>query len=159
MISLPICILKSNSTLFKRSRNKHYKNRKLECVQGEDHLLIGAGFVVQATNDSSNEHRPKNADGSLLHYIEWGEIIHHIFQTSSRMHFLADTHADRSDIYCIFDLINDNHMSYCVILFNFAEQGIKNVKDSVKRAEAFKAAAENSGGRYIAEYYTFGTTL
>ena len=47
-------------------------------------------------------------------------------------------------------------MSYYVILFNFAVQGIKNVKDSVKRAEAFKAAVENSGGRFIAEYYTFG---
>ena len=43
-----------------------------------------------------------------------------------------------------------------VILFNFAEQGIKNVKDTLKRAEAFKAAVENSGGRFVAEYYKFG---
>ena len=29
-----------------------------------------------------------------------------------------------------------------VILFNFAEQGLKNVKDSVERAVPFKAALE-----------------
>ena len=79
--------------------------------------------MIQATNGSSNEHRPKNADGSLLHYIEWGEIIHHIFQTSFCMHILAATHADRSDIYCISDLINDNQMSYYVILFYFVVHG------------------------------------
>lgn len=30
------------------------------------------------------------------------------------------------------------------------------MKDSIKRAVPFKAAVENSGGRFIAEYYTFG---
>lgn len=30
------------------------------------------------------------------------------------------------------------------------------MKDTVKRAEAFKTAVENSGGKFIGEYYTFG---
>lgn len=47
-------------------------------------------------------------------------------------------------------------MSQYIILFNFTEQGIKNVKDTIKRAEAFKSAVEKAGGKFITEYYTFG---
>lgn len=47
-------------------------------------------------------------------------------------------------------------MSHYVILFKFTEQGIKNVKDTIKRAEALKSAVEKAGGKFIAEYYTFG---
>jgi uncharacterized protein with GYD domain len=35
------------------------------------------------------------------------------------------------------------------ILFNFTHQGIRNVKDTIKRAEAFKTAAEKVGGKVI----------
>jgi uncharacterized protein with GYD domain len=47
-------------------------------------------------------------------------------------------------------------MSNYIILFNFGEQGMRNVKDTVKRAESFKAAVEKAGGKFINEYYTFG---
>ncbi|MGE5660734.1 MAG: GYD domain-containing protein [Ignavibacteriales bacterium] len=47
-------------------------------------------------------------------------------------------------------------MSRYVILFNFTEQGIKNVKDTIKRAEGFQSAVEKAGGKSIAEYHTFG---
>ena len=47
-------------------------------------------------------------------------------------------------------------MSYYVILFNFTEQGIRNVKDTVNRAEAFRSLVEESGGKFVTEYYTFG---
>jgi uncharacterized protein with GYD domain len=43
-----------------------------------------------------------------------------------------------------------------VILFNFTEQGIRNVKDTIKRAEAFKNEVEKAGGKFLSEYYTFG---
>ena len=47
-------------------------------------------------------------------------------------------------------------MSHYIILQNFTEQGIKNVKDSPKRAETFKTIIENKGGKVIETYYTFG---
>ena len=47
-------------------------------------------------------------------------------------------------------------MSHYIILFNFTDQGIRNVKDTIKRAEAFKAAVEKAGGKFLSEYYTFG---
>ena len=42
------------------------------------------------------------------------------------------------------------------ILVNWTEQGIKNVKDSVRRSEAFETAIENAGGKSIGLYYTLG---
>ena len=43
-----------------------------------------------------------------------------------------------------------------IILFNFTDQGIRNVKDTVKRAESLKVAVEKAGGKFINEYYTLG---
>ncbi|HEY6166002.1 MAG TPA: GYD domain-containing protein [Nitrososphaeraceae archaeon] len=40
------------------------------------------------------------------------------------------------------------------ILVNWTEQGIKNVKDSVRRSEAFETAIEKAGGKSIGLYYT-----
>lgn len=47
-------------------------------------------------------------------------------------------------------------LPHYIILFNFTDQGIRNVKDTIKRAENYKAAVEDAGGRVIKEYYTFG---
>ena len=47
-------------------------------------------------------------------------------------------------------------MSHYIILVNFTDQGIKNIKDSPKRAEAFKSAVEKKGGKVINLYYTLG---
>jgi uncharacterized protein with GYD domain len=47
-------------------------------------------------------------------------------------------------------------MPHYIILFNFTEQGIRNVKDTINRAEAFKSAIEKAGGKFISEYYTLG---
>lgn len=47
-------------------------------------------------------------------------------------------------------------MPHYLILFNFTDQGVRNVKDTIKRAEAFKAAIEKAGGKFISEYYTLG---
>ena len=43
-----------------------------------------------------------------------------------------------------------------VILANWTDQGIKNVKDSVRRSEAFETAIEKAGGKSIGLYYTLG---
>ena len=43
-----------------------------------------------------------------------------------------------------------------VILVNWTDQGIKNVKDSVRRSEAFETAIEKAGGKSIGLYYTLG---
>ena len=43
-----------------------------------------------------------------------------------------------------------------VILVNWTDQGIKNVKDSVRRAEGFETAIEKAGGKSIGLYYTVG---
>jgi uncharacterized protein with GYD domain len=47
-------------------------------------------------------------------------------------------------------------MSHYVILVNFTDRGIKNVKDSPKRAEAFRSAVEKKGGKVSNLYYTLG---
>ena len=45
-------------------------------------------------------------------------------------------------------------MSNYIVLVNWTDQGIKNVKDSVKRAKSFEAAMEKAGGKSRGIYYT-----
>jgi uncharacterized protein with GYD domain len=47
-------------------------------------------------------------------------------------------------------------MFHYILLINFTEQGIKNIKDSPKRAEAFRTALEKTGGKLLNLYYTLG---
>jgi uncharacterized protein with GYD domain len=47
-------------------------------------------------------------------------------------------------------------MSNYVVLLDWAEQGIKNVKDTVKRAKSFEDAIEKAGGKSLGFYYTIG---
>jgi uncharacterized protein with GYD domain len=43
-----------------------------------------------------------------------------------------------------------------IILFNWTEQGIKNVKDTIKRAKAFEGAIEKADAKSLGIYYTMG---
>jgi len=47
-------------------------------------------------------------------------------------------------------------MPYYIILGKWTEQGVKNAKDSPKRAAAAKALIEKAGGKWHGIYYTFG---
>src|SRR5271165_2084024 len=47
-------------------------------------------------------------------------------------------------------------MATYIVLTNFTEQGIRNVKDTVKRAEAFKEAAGKFGVTEKDLYWTLG---
>jgi uncharacterized protein with GYD domain len=47
-------------------------------------------------------------------------------------------------------------MSTFISLVNFTDQGIRNVKDSPDRYEAFRALAEKVGGKVKGVYYTMG---
>ena len=47
-------------------------------------------------------------------------------------------------------------MATFISLVNFTDQGIRNVKDSPDRYEAFKALAEKVGGKVKGVYYTMG---
>ena len=47
-------------------------------------------------------------------------------------------------------------MATFISLINFTDQGIRNVKDSPDRYEAFKALAEKVGGAVKGVYYTMG---
>jgi uncharacterized protein with GYD domain len=47
-------------------------------------------------------------------------------------------------------------MSNYVVLIDWAEQGIKNAKDTVKRAKSFEGAIEKAGGKSLGFYYTIG---
>ena len=47
-------------------------------------------------------------------------------------------------------------MAYYVLLANFTDQGIKSVKDTQKRAEAFKALASKSGVKVHTLLWTLG---
>jgi uncharacterized protein with GYD domain len=44
-----------------------------------------------------------------------------------------------------------------IILLNWTGQGIKNVKDTVKRAKSFEDAIEKAGGKSLGFYYTIGS--
>src|SRR5919198_5221584 len=43
-----------------------------------------------------------------------------------------------------------------IVLINWTDQGIKNVKDTVKRAKSFEGAMEKAGGKSLGFYYTIG---
>jgi uncharacterized protein with GYD domain len=43
-----------------------------------------------------------------------------------------------------------------IVLIDWTDQGIRNVKDTIKRAEAFRSAIEKSGGKLLDAYYTMG---
>jgi uncharacterized protein with GYD domain len=43
-----------------------------------------------------------------------------------------------------------------IVLVNWTDQGIKNVKDTVKRAKSFESAIEKAGGKSLGFYYTIG---
>ena len=47
-------------------------------------------------------------------------------------------------------------MSRYIVLLNWTDQGIKNVKDTVKRAKSFENAIEKAGGKFLGLYYTLG---
>ena len=47
-------------------------------------------------------------------------------------------------------------MSKYVLLLNWTDQGIRNVKDTVKRAESFRSYLEKRGGKLVDILYTFG---
>ena len=49
-----------------------------------------------------------------------------------------------------------SHMPYYIVLVNWTDQGIRNVKDSPKRAAAARAAVEKAGGKWLGFYYTLG---
>ncbi len=44
-----------------------------------------------------------------------------------------------------------------IALLDFTDQGIRNVKDSPYRANAFTAMAEKAGARVVAQYWTIGS--
>jgi uncharacterized protein with GYD domain len=41
-------------------------------------------------------------------------------------------------------------------LFNWTEQGVRNVKDAAKRGKAARAAWEAAGGHFVGIWWTFG---
>lgn len=53
-------------------------------------------------------------------------------------------------------LKNTVEMPHYISLINWTEQGIKNVKDSPKRAQAVRKAIEKIGGKLQLLYYTMG---
>jgi uncharacterized protein with GYD domain len=47
-------------------------------------------------------------------------------------------------------------MSTHIVLMNWTDQGIRNVKDTIKRVQDFKNVVEKSGGKMLDAYYTMG---
>lgn len=47
-------------------------------------------------------------------------------------------------------------MTTYVVLANFTDQGVRNVKDTTKRADAFKELAKSSGATVKEIYWTLG---
>jgi uncharacterized protein with GYD domain len=68
------------------------------------------------------------------------------------------THLSASDIMSSTpwnDMSQQKQQQY-VILWSWTDQGIRNVKDTIKRAEAFKAEIQKAGGKANGFYYTSG---
>jgi uncharacterized protein with GYD domain len=63
---------------------------------------------------------------------------------------------DQREMVISIILIHVAKMPTYVLLINWTDQGIRNVKDTIKRAEAFKSAVERSGGKMLDAYYTMG---
>src|ERR1041385_1471393 len=53
-------------------------------------------------------------------------------------------------------LCSEKRMSKYTILIEWTEQGIRNVKDTIKRAKSFEGAVEKAGGKSLGLYYTTG---
>jgi uncharacterized protein with GYD domain len=47
-------------------------------------------------------------------------------------------------------------MAQYVLLLRWTDQGLKNVKDTIRRAESFRKYLEKKGGKLTAIFYTFG---
>jgi len=47
-------------------------------------------------------------------------------------------------------------MGQYILLLNWTDQGIRNVKDTTKRAISFKSYLEKLGGKLTSVFYTFG---
>ena len=43
-----------------------------------------------------------------------------------------------------------------IALMNWTDQGIKNVKDTIRRAKSFEDAIQKAGGKSLGIYYTMG---
>jgi uncharacterized protein with GYD domain len=60
-------------------------------------------------------------------------------------------------LYILYSVIHSIiKMARYIILLNWTAQGIKNVKDTVKRAKSFENAIEKAGGKSVGFYYTIG---
>jgi uncharacterized protein with GYD domain len=59
-------------------------------------------------------------------------------------------------IVTIEELTRRSKMATYVSLIKWTEQGVKNVKDTVKRVRQGQEAAEKMGGRFLSVYYTQG---
>jgi len=47
-------------------------------------------------------------------------------------------------------------MATYVLLLKFTDQGIRNIKDTTRRAEAFRSIADKAGGKVKEVYWTLG---
>jgi uncharacterized protein with GYD domain len=47
-------------------------------------------------------------------------------------------------------------LPHYILLINWTEQGITNIKESSNRYNSFKASVEKAGGKLIGGYYTLG---
>ena len=47
-------------------------------------------------------------------------------------------------------------MATFIALLNFTDQGLRNIKDSPQRADAFTQAAEKANTKVVAQYWTMG---
>ncbi len=48
-------------------------------------------------------------------------------------------------------------MEIFIALLDFTDQGIRNLKDSLLRADQFTAMAEEAGAKVVAQYWTIGS--
>jgi len=48
-------------------------------------------------------------------------------------------------------------MATFIVLLDFTDKGIRNLKDSPQRADAFNEFAEKAGAKIVAQYWTIGS--
>ena len=87
-----------------------------------------------------------------IHQIRPFRMIFHIKLINDYHGFRNFIHVSSQEILSESDF--NCYIKICIILFHFPFA--KNVKESPKRADAFKSKLENAGGKLIETYYTFG---
>jgi uncharacterized protein with GYD domain len=101
------------------------------------------------------EHLSSQVEHNQDQQVQWlREKVQEIYSLSMHVGFAI---VNMMYLYISISIIHRIiKMPRYIILLNWTAQGIKNAKDTVKRAKSFENAIEKAGGKSLGLYYTMG---